>query len=62
MKTGDLVKIVFNDNKDIRGHGLYMGIGKRKTKPGVHVVYWKGRVATFDRELWKFTVISSPIK
>tara|TARA_E500000081_G_C5850301_1_gene226059 strand:+ start:226 stop:414 length:189 start_codon:yes stop_codon:yes gene_type:complete len=62
MKIGDLVKVVFNGDGGFGGHGLYMGIGKRKAKPIVHVVYWKGRIATFDRDLWKFTVISSPIK
>ena len=62
MKVGDLVKITFGGDSMIGGHGIYLGSGKRKAKNGVAVVYWKGRIATFDQELWNFTVLHTSDK
>lgn len=62
MKVGDLIKISFGGQAKVGGHGIYLGVGKRNTKSGVAVVYWKGRIATFDQDLWDFTVLCTPDK
>ena len=62
MNPGDLVKIRFVNNDDISGHGIYLGTGKRNSRSDVHEFFWKGRIATFDTEMWTFTVVSTPFK
>lgn len=59
MKIGDLVKVTFINDLNINGHGIYLGLGNRKEKTGVHTVFWKGRIATFDKDVWSFVIMSS---
>tara|TARA_R110001592_G_scaffold188358_2_gene433465 strand:+ start:6384 stop:6581 length:198 start_codon:yes stop_codon:yes gene_type:complete len=59
MIEGDLVFISFLENPLLNGTGVYLGLGKRGESSGYYCFFWKGRFATFTRNMWKFKVISN---
>ena len=68
MRIGDLVYVAAKSDPGRNGVGLYLGrksrgANARGTLPGKHYAFlWKGRVATFDKEYWSFSVIGRPME
>jgi hypothetical protein len=60
MEKGDLIKVTCDHSSEAMGYGIYLGIGSRgESINNFYEVFWKGRVATFDRSFWSFKILNT---
>ena len=68
MKIGDLVYVAAKSDFKRNGIGLYLGRRSRGSSsnsqlPGSHYAFlWKGRIATFDKDYWSFSIIGTAVE
>lgn len=68
MKIGDLVYVAAKSDSKRNGIGLYLGRRSRGSNPtgklpGPHYAFlWKGRIATFDKDYWSFSIIGAAVE
>jgi len=56
MKKGDLVSVSYE--KRHVGFGIFLGLQSRGINESFYSLYWKGRIATFNPEVWNFKVVN----